>query len=490
MADAAAGRGRLRKAFALDSSVNPLAIASQQLPEDDFRSLYGADIQEPPFALEQLVFLAEQHPVHGAALEQAALDVVGKGWMWKNADDDENTDQRDQLEEWFTSLIDERRDETIHEILLSTWNDKRTVGHGIIELARAPGAGGKPGPVKYMYPMPAHTTRFGREGVRVVQIRQGKRVWFKRWMPNDPRVVGAHNGVIYPSRAKTPRGIKIGNECLVFKSPARRSTWYGIPSYIPALGWITLSVLARDDNILYFDNRREPRWAIILTNMDDDPNLEDDLRDALRVDLKQPHRNLVIPIEGPGTIEFKQLTDLTKNDMSFDKLQDRSKDFILVAHKMPADRLGLTRVGVLGGNTTLDANRVYKEVVVMTDQAVLAARVNRFIKFEGPVKSPTWEWFPNPLDMTEEQVTSDMALAQFQAGVIKLNECRRAIGLPELPESDPRGEMYVTELAALAAAQQQEATGGAPGVNPDEPTPPETADEETRSGNLSEDNVP
>lgn len=470
-----------------------MMIASQQLPEDDFRSLYGADIQEPPFALEQLVFLAEQHPVHNACLDQSALDVVGKGWMWKNTNDDENTDERDKLEEWFTSLIDERRDETIHEILLTTWNDKRTVGHGVIELARGPARGNKPGPIKYMYPMPAHTVRFGREGVRVVQIRQGKRVWFKRWMPNDLRVVGAHNGVIYKDRASAPRGLKIANEVLVLKSPARRSTWYGIPSYISALGWITLSISARDDNLLYFDNRREPRWAIILTNLDDDPMLEDDLRDAFRVDLKQPHRNIIVPIEGPGNIEFKQLTDLSKNDMSFDKLQSRSQDWILVSHKMPADRIGLTRVGVLGGNQTLDSNRVYKEVVVQTDQAVLAARMNRFIKFEGPVSNPTWEWYPNPLDMTEEKDTSDMALAQFQGGVISLNECRRRIGEPELPEDDPRGEMYVTELAALAAAQQQAATQQIdPAANPDdlpEPEPEEakdTADEATRAGNPSD----
>jgi capsid portal protein len=298
-------------------------------------------------------------------------------------------------------------------------------------------------------------------------------------MPSDKRVVGAHNGVIYPSRKDVPRGVKIANEVLVIKSPARRSTWYGIPTYISALGWLTLSVLARDDNILYFDNRREPRWAIILTNLDDDPNLEEDLRDAFRVDLKQPHRNIVVPIEGPGKIEFKQLTDLTKNDMSFDKLQDRAQNFILVAHKMPADRIGLTRVGVLGGSVTLDANRVYKEVVVQTGQAVLAARLNRFIKYEGPVKSPSWAWYPNPLDMTEETDTSNIATQQFQAGGITLNEYRRRVGEPELPEVDPRGSMFITELATLAEMQQGAVASGAEETDAN----PETVDETTRSGN-------
>lgn len=375
------------------------------------------------------------------------------GWEWENENTDENTGQRDKLEEWFSGLVDERRDETIHEILLAAWNDFETVGHGAIELARDPSK-----KVRYMYPMPAHTIRFGREGVRVVQIRQGKRVWFKRWIPNDERVVGAHNGVIYENRKAAGR-VAIGNEVLILKRPARRSTWYGIPSYVSALGWLTLSVLARDDNILYFDNRREPRWAIVLTNLDDDPDLEDDLREAFRVDLKQPHRNLIIPIEGPGNIDFKQLTDLSKNDMSFDKLQSRSADFLLVAHKVPADRLGLPTVGALGGNVTVDANRVYKEAVVQTGQAILAARINRFIIHEGPIDKPTWKWAPNPLDLTEEASDSTIATTEFQAGLITLNEARRKIGEEELPEKDPRGSMYITELG-MQAQQAQQQQGG------------------------------
>lgn len=340
----------------------------------------------------------------------------------------------------------------MHEILLNAWEDVECVGWGTIEMAR--GADGK---IKYWYPMPAHTVRFGREGVRVVQIRQGKRVWFKRWIPNDERVVGAHNGVIYPNRKAAGR-VKIANEVFVLKRPARRSTWYGIPKFVAALGWLTLSVIARDDNILYFDNRREPRWAIVLTNMDDDPGLEEDLQDAFRVDLKQPHRNIIVPIEGPGNIEFHQLTDLSKNDMSFDNLQQRSGDYLLVAHRVPPDRIGAPRAGALGGDTSFASSMIYKDAVVMPSQAVLASRINRFIEFEGPVAKPTWEWKPNPLDLSEQEEDATIAEGLFQAGIITLNESRRRIGEPELDEDDPRGHMFITELG-------MQAQGGAPGAD-------------------------
>jgi hypothetical protein len=37
-----------------------------------------------------------------------------------------------------------------------------------------------------------------------------------------------------------------------------------------------------------FQNRREPRWAVILTNLQDDPTLADELEQSFKVDLKQP----------------------------------------------------------------------------------------------------------------------------------------------------------------------------------------------------------
>src|SRR6185369_15982665 len=109
------------------------------------------------------------------------------------------------------------------------------------------------------------------------------------------------------------------NDLLVIRRKARRSDWYGIPNYVSAIGWITLSLAARDDNLFFFSNRREPRWAIILSNLADDPNLQEDLRRALEVDHRQPYRNLLIPLTGPGKIDFQKLTD-NRMDVSFGDL--------------------------------------------------------------------------------------------------------------------------------------------------------------------------
>jgi PBSX family phage portal protein len=443
-------RGKIRKVLFFDSEGERVAEHSQQLPEDAFKS-YNQGLQEPPYPLEQLIFLAEQHPIHCAALEQKAADVVGTGWAWEKVTEDSDGDdaERDKLEEWFSGLVDERDDDTMHEILLAAWNDLETVGHACIEVARAPD-----GTVKHLYHMPAHTVRFGRDGVRVCQMRAEKRRWFKRWVPKDERGVNKITGRVVENAKSL--GDKKANEVIVIKRKARRSSWYGIPTYVSALGWITLSLAARDDNIIFFNNRREPRWAVILTNLEDDPELEEALKQAFRVDLKSPHRNLIIPVEGPGQVEFKQLSDLKSVDMSFEKLQARSDVSILLAHKTPPERLGMTNVGPLGGDSTIASSRVYKEGVIQTSQALLAARINRFIAAESDLPTDRWRWTPEELDLTEEGADLDWAVSAFQAGIVTLNEARRKVGMPELEDDDERGDMYITELANFAAQGNDE----------------------------------
>src|SRR5688572_5384262 len=80
--------------------------SSQQIEVDNFTYSHG--LQEPPFPLEQLAYLAETHPTHGAALEQRAQDVIGAGWEWDApADADAKPELRDELDAWWRSLGDD-----------------------------------------------------------------------------------------------------------------------------------------------------------------------------------------------------------------------------------------------------------------------------------------------------------------------------------------------------------------------------------------------
>jgi len=252
----------------------------------------------------------------------------------------------------------------------------------------------------------------------------------------------------------------------VFRKTSRRSSWYGIPTWVAAIGWVSLAIAARDYNILFFQNAREARWAVILSNIDDDPQLLDEIEQAFKVGLKDPHRNLVIPVIGDGNVEFQKLSQ-DGTDLSFDKLMGRCDDAILVAHEMPGDRIGLSKVGALGGSIAGVANEVYAEGVVATSQELVESRMNWFIDTEFAKAAgvePQWKWKLKPIDLSEEELDLKAAVDGFQKAGWKLNEARKRVGLDPLPDEDARGEQFVWELAPGGAAMSAAAGDGSDGL--------------------------
>jgi capsid portal protein len=260
------------------------------------------------------------------------------------------------------------------------------------------------------------------------------------------------------------------NELLVFKKTSRRSTYYGIPTWVAAVGWLMLGIAARDYNILFFKNHREPRWAIILSNLEGGEDLDVELQRALKTDHKSPHRNLMIPIEGPGKIDFQKLSE-DQNDGSFQKLLALCQEAIMVAHRMPPDRIGLGRSGALAGSVAGVINRVYKEGVIIPAQEMLEHRINSFLRKEIAMDDKFIFRFAE-LDLTEEAQDLDAAVQAFSAGLTKLNEGRAKLGLP--PVDDEKGEKFFFELAPKPGDEQGGAQGpfGDGAGRPQEPGSP------------------
>lgn len=466
---------RVMKVLYLDDAGEPVGEwSSQQLPEDPFQGMSG--IMEPPLPLEQLVFLAESHPVHGSALEQKTADVVGRGWGWEAPEDEDRTDPdeglRDELDAWFDSLAPD--DESMRELVSAVMLDYFTTGWGMFEVARD-----IKGEVQRAYHVPSHTVRAHRDGFRLCQIRDNRKSWFRRWGAVDA------SGQEIQVDAKTGSKTAVrspANDLFVIRKPSRRSSWYGIPGYVSCIGWITLSLAARDDNLLFFANRREPRWAIILTNLQDDPDIEEDLRRAFTVDLKQPHRNILVPISGPGKVEFQKLSDNQKEG-SFDKLDERASKQIMIAHRVPAERLANSQTGPLGGNATMAASRIYKEAVVGPEQEMLSSRLNRFVAVETgkikttkrtralktllrkaaedegressrqPVKMP-WELVMEPLDVQSDMEDLTLVIEKFKNNLVTLREARKEMKLGPLMEP-PQRDREDAELTPMGVPAQE-----------------------------------
>ena len=431
---------------------------SKQLPEDPFAGQYigqqGDVFVAPPFSLEQLVFLAETHPTHGSAISQKTADTVGGGWFWTDPTGlQEKGKPVLELDEKFKALAGEG---TMLETLTAAWLDWETVGQGYIEIARD--ANGK---VRNLYHVPAHTCRTAPDGKRIAQIRNGRTVWFKRWglknpdgTPNKTELTIDGQWVRDPASNKKQRA----NELLVFRSHSRRSSYYGIPEWVSSIGWVALALAARDYNILFFKNKREPRWLIMLTNLEDDGgDLMEDLKQAFTVDLADPHRNLVVPIEGEGKIEVKKMSE-EMTEGSFERLILRCDNEILVAHRVPPDRVaigGTMSRGPLGGSAAATTNRIYKEGVIAPRQAMLADRFNAFLHAEfGEFKDHFIKF--HEVDLSERQQCVDEAVNLFKNLIMRLDEARQHVGLKPLGGED--GKKFFTDLAAGSGA------GAAPGA--------------------------
>jgi len=379
------GRTKLAKALWFGNDGSKVAawpdddVRSKQLTEDPFANVaaYGTMVCTPPYSMEQLVLLAESHPVHAAALEQKAMDVIASGVQLEPTEDDAAEEHKDAIMAWLNGLA---TDATFIEILNAMWLDYETVGWGVLEIGRDPS-----GVVKKMWHVPAHTVRAHQDNKRYAQMSHGKIVWFKRWNAMTENILTSDGRVAWEGVGHD----KLANEFLVFRKPSRRSTWYGIPTYIAALGHITLAIAARDFNIKFFSNAREPRHMIVISGVHEEKvdALLEDLGEELKTQHgagTDPHRNLLLALSGGQVDVVIKSMALPQNDLHFTRLLELTDRNILIAHRMPPDRLGFTTRGSLGGSVTADIIFAYKNGVIAPGQAVLADRLNRFLNEEYP----------------------------------------------------------------------------------------------------------
>lgn len=418
----------LVKAFAIDSQTGQVLLGAGEAPSkqilDPFNemSAYGQTLRLPPLNLEQLVTLAESHPVHAAAIEQKSVDIVSNGLNLEPKDEFPEAEEKQKTEimKWFENLFE---DYTSLEVMLSAWSDYETIGWGIMEVSRM--VSGKVGKLYYI---PAHTVRAHMNGYLFAQVRMGRFVWFKKW--NTPGTFYSTSGRVAPE--DTPLQ-KQSNELLVFRKPARRSIWYGIPSYISGIGHLAMAVAARDFNIKFFDNYREPRHLIIITGLEEDvETAADNIEQIWKTQLKDnPHANVLLPISGEAKVIIEKM-GLPMNDMHFARMMSMVDEEILVSHRMPPDRVGMVASGRGFGGTGIGTmNAIYKDGVVAKGQNILESRLNRFIDTEyrrSTGQEVQWKVKLQELDIADRELDTGIVLNEVKSNLITINEGRTDLG--------------------------------------------------------------
>ena len=406
----------VRKSYLDDHAVTKADESSRQLRSDqgqlNARHLHG--LIPPPYDPQRLVELLEQNTYHSIAVRTKARDVAGHSFEIQASSTADNPAdvQRSLLVQWFEMLP-----MPITEIIKRAITDYDSIGWGAVECIRQDYA--VDGLPLNLVHIPGHTLRVHKSNELYVQQRgHNRRVWFKKaGLQAD---VNKRNGSVHEPGTLAPS--ERASELIFMTDYSPRSSYYGIPPIIPALGAIVGDLSRRDYNITFFDNYGIPAYAVWITGDIDDSAAIDSTTGEPRKDgmtelelqlerqfaglAENPHSivTLMIPRRGGSESEvevrFEKLSSEVR-DASFRLYRQDNRDEVLTAHGVPPYRMGIAEVGALGQNVARETTEIYKHSIVKPRQTAIESLINLHVITHG-FGITDWRFSLNEIDTVDE----------------------------------------------------------------------------------------
>lgn len=402
---------------------------------DEMINGYGVFEAVPPvYNLDYLARLYEINPTHYAAVNAKVSNVISLGYSWVetrktsdkinelvNGGDAGRVEKarrrldriKEQLDDWLEDLNEE---DTWLEILEKVYADREIMGQGYLEIGRKSN-----GKIGYVGHIPANTIRMRRHRDGFVQIVGQKVVFFRNYGDTEtPDPIGDDPNP---------------NELLVFRKYSSRSTYYGTPDIISALTAVAGEEFASRFNLDYFEHKAVPRYIIVLKGAKLSPASEKKLIEFFQTNLKgNNHRTIYVPLPpsiGDKKVEFEIIPVETKiQDASFQKYHDMNTDTILMSHRVPKTKVGLSTNINLASATISD--KMFKEQVTRPTQENIERRLRPFFKEVTDVY--TFKF--NELTLTDEETQSKIDERYLRLGVDLPNEVRDRRGMKGIDGGD------------------------------------------------------
>jgi PBSX family phage portal protein len=411
---------------------------------------YGIlNLEEPPFSLAELATYYDTSPANHAAIVAKVSNVVGLGYSFVTsslaADRLQSSEGASsskvakkinrvkvEMEDWIENLNDE---ETFGHTLEKVATDYEVFGNGYFEIGRT-----VTGQIGYLGHIPSSTIRVRRKKDGFIQM-VGSHVTFFR---NFGETV--QSPITNDSRP---------NEIIHVKKYSPRSTFYGVPDTVAAATAIVGDALASQYNVKYFDNSATPRYIVTLSGGRLSKPSEEKLFKFLQTSLRgQPHRTLFMPLPldqngTPVELKMHRVDDQT-TDGSWERYRERNKQDILLAHAVPISRTG-GGSGEKGTADSISSARMFKEQVVIPTQMVFEKAMNRIVT----EKTDIVKFDLNELSLIDELAQSQMIERYMRNQIMRVNEGRNAIGLPD----DPDGDRFFEPSSQTMAEQNAQANG-------------------------------
>lgn len=401
--------------------------------EDDVITGYNAfEVVAPPYNLDYLAKLYEISTPHKAAVDAKMSNIVSLGYDFipstrtkakmDELDNEKSAKFQRKLNKAKYELIDLlddlNQEDTFIETLQKVWKDYETTGNGYFEIGRSETTGR----IAYIGHVPCVTVRVRRQRDGYVQIIANKAVFFRNFGKDDADPI---------NKDSNP------NEIIHIKKYSPSSTFYGVPDIIAAKGAVAGMKFAQDFNLDYFENKAVPRHVIILKGATINPRLAKNILEFFETGLKgQNHRSLFVPL--PASTNEKKVELLIEpveagvQDASFDKYDKSNIAKVLMAHRVPVNKVGLPEGVSLA--VARDADKTFKEQVCRPEQGILEKKLNKvFIAIQG---ERVFDFKLNELSLTDEDTQSKIDERRVKTGQRTPNELRVRDGLPTHKDGD------------------------------------------------------
>ena len=405
------------------------------------------DLVQPVYNLEYLARIYEISPYNYAAINAKVSNIVGLGFDFvetrkTNEAIDDITDEkqlararkklnkiRQDLHDWLEDCNDE---ETFKETLIKFYTDVEATGNGFLEIGRT-----SAGKIGYIGHIPSKTMRVRRLRDGFIQLLYGKAVFFRNFGDQE-----------------TPNPISGGedrpNEIIHFKKYTPMNNYYGIPDIIAAQNAMAGNEFAGKYNLDYFENKAVPRYIITVKGAKLSPESERKLLEFFQVGLKgKNHRSLYVPLPADSPdqkVEFKmEPVEANTQESSFNTYRKMNRDEILLAHRVPINKIGVPEGVSLA--SARDADKTFREQVCGPAQDILEKKLNKVI---GEMTDALALKFTQ-LTLTDEDTQSKIDERYLRMQVIVPNEVRIRKGMVPIDGGDTPVELKPQQAAEQTA---------------------------------------
>jgi PBSX family phage portal protein len=425
------------------------------------------DLIEPPYNLEYLSKIYEISAYNYAAINAKVSNIVGLGYDFietrKAIEAMDGIDNEMQLErarrklnrirqDLFEWLEDCNEEETFKETLIKFYTDVEATGNGYLEIGRTTS-----GKVGYIGHIPAKTMRVRRLRDGFVQLLYGKAVFFRNFGDTEtPNPIAG--------------GLDRPNEIIHLKKYTPTNNYYGIPDIIAASNAMAGNEFAGKYNLDYFENKAVPRYIITVKGAKLSAESERKLLEFFQVGLRgKNHRSLYIPLPADTSdakVEFKmEPIEAGAQESSFNVYRKANRDEILLAHRVPINKIG-TPEGI-NLAAARDADKTFREQVCRPAQDIIEKKLNRLISEMTDVLEIKF----NELTLTDADTQSKIDERLLRMQVITPNEVRIRMGMVPLDGGDepvqlkPQQQAEIRTQANNTRRRDQERENNSPDIS-------------------------